>query len=304
MNIKLRVLTLAAVGTLLTGCDREIGAGRVNPVVNDAFLTMYNGASRVQWEYKQGFYVVDFWQNGVEAEAWYDSTGAWYMTETDVKYASLPESVRSAFAASEWAGWRIDDIDMLEYPDRETVYIIEVELADVDRALWFSPDGVLAKTVPENNTGNNNTGAGNDPGTTPVTNPGNNPGTNPGTGGYGPSAILPAVKDFIAQKYPGARIIDVEIEYNTIEIDIVDGRIPREVIFSRDGEWLRTETELRRSDLPAVVLNALAASQYASWRIDDISCLETPAGDYYLLEVESGNRESRVKIDTNGTIVS
>ncbi len=310
MNIKLSVLTLAAAGMSLTGCDKDPGSVNVDPAVNNAFHSMYNGATRAQWEHKQGFYVVDFWQNGVEAEAWYDSTGAWYMTETDVRYADLPEAVRGAFAASEWAGWRVDDVDKLEYPDRETVYVIEIELADVDRALWFSPDGVLAKVVPDNNTGiGTGTGNGTDPGTNPGNNPGNNPGTNPGngsntgTGGYGPSTILPAAKDFIAQKYPGARIIDVETERNSIEIDIVDGRTPREVIFSLDGAWIHTETEMRRADVPAQVLDALAASQWGAWRIDDISLYETPAGLYYLIEVESGNRESYVKIDTNGNLI-
>ena len=305
MNIKLSVLTLAAAGMSLTGCDKDPVSVIVDPAVNNAFHAMYNGATRAQWEHKQGFYVVDFWQNGVEAEAWYDSTGAWYMTETDVRYADLPEAVRSAFAASEWAGWRVDDVDKLEYPDRETVYVMEIELADVDRALWFSPDGILAKVVPDNNTGTGNVA---DPGKSPGTdNPGsgNTPGngSNTGTGGYGPSAILPAVRDFIVGKYPGARIIDVETEHNTIEIDIVDGRTPREVVFSRDGAWIHTETELRRADVPAQVLSALAASQWGAWRIDDIDSFDTPDGLYYLIEVESGNRESRVRIDAGGNIL-
>ena len=41
----------------------------------------------------------------------------------------LPEAVRTAFAATEYAAapWSVDDVDMLEREGVETVYVIEVE---------------------------------------------------------------------------------------------------------------------------------------------------------------------------------
>ncbi len=303
---------LAASGTILVGCEKDHNNFAANPTVNNAFRAMYTNATRASWGERQGYYVVEFWQNGVEAEAWFDAQGVWYLTETDVKFSGLPEAVRTAFATSEWAAWRVDDIDKLEYPDRETAYVIEIEQLDVDLDLWFSPDGVLVKAVLENGT---ETGTITDPGTTPGTNPGATPGTTPGTGNntnpgsstggssYGPSMVLPTVKDFIAQKSPAARIIDVENERNTIEVDIVDGRTPREVVFTKAGEWSYTETEIRRTDVPATVLAALSASQYGSWRLDDASHFATPTGEYYLMEVESGSRETNIRIDVNGNIL-
>ena len=284
MKNKLSILALVISGTLLVSCEKENGGLVVDRTVNDAFRNRYSSATRAEGEFKQGYYVVDFWLNGVEVEAWFDSQGVWHMSETDVKFVDLPEAVRTAFFASEWAAARIEDVDKLEYPDREISYVIEIEQAGVDYDLWFSPDGVLVKAISENGTSN---GTGNSSGTV----------------GYGPSSILPAVKEFIAQKYPGARIIDVETERTTIEVDIVDGRTPREVVFTRDGEWSHTETEIRKADVPTTVLNALSTSPYASWHIDDISFFETTGGEYYLIEVESGNREARIKIDTLGNIL-
>ena len=291
---------LAAFGTILVGCEKDHNNFAANPTVNDAFRAMYTNAARASWGERQGYYVVEFRQNGVEAEAWFDAQGVWYLTETDVKFAGLPEAVRTAFSESAWSAARIDDIDKLEYPDREKTYVIEIEQAGADLDLWFSPDGVLVKAVLENGT---EIGTGINPGTTPGTGGNANPGSGTGGSSYSPSTVLPAVKDFIAQKYPGARIIDVENERNTIEVDIVDGRTPREVVFTKTGEWSYTETEMRKTDVPATVLAALAASQYGSWRVDDVSRFETPGTEYYLFEVESGNREVNIRIDVNGNIL-
>jgi hypothetical protein len=83
----------------------------------------------------------------------------------------------------------------------------------------------------------------------------------------------------------------------------VDGRTPREVTFTRTGEWTRTETELRRTEIPAPVTAAIAASQYSAWRVDDVEHHDTPAGEYYLVELESGHREVTLKIDGSGNIL-
>ena len=118
----------------------------------------------------------------------------------------------------------------------------------------------------------------------------------------GPPSVIASVKDFIAGKYPGARIVEIDAERNSIEVDIVDGYVSRDVVFSSAGQWLYTETDLRKSDLPQAVLGTLAA-QYGGWYVDDVNLIETPSGSYYLLELESGHRETRLKIDAGGKIL-
>jgi len=280
---------LAVAALVAPSCDDNDGI-RVDPVIDDAFRALYPGASRVEWEYRGDYYVADFDNNRIDAEAWFDRGGAWCMTETDIRYSALPAAVRAAFEGSEYASWKVDDVDRLEYPDRETVYVIEVERGRDEADLYYTADGVLGKTVPENPAS-----SGGSTGDTPPSNSG---------GGHTPQGVLPAVKEFIAGKYPGARIVDVERERNAIEVDIVDGTARRELLFTTAGEWTRTETEIRRADIPAAVMNALAASPYASWNIDDVDHHDTPAGEYYMVELEArGQRDVHLKIDPAGNIL-
>lgn len=269
------MLAMAAVGILLAGCEDDDDNVRVDPTIETAFRSQYPDASRVEWETKAGYYVAEFRRNNAEAEAWYSPQAIWYMTETDVYYTDLPQAVKDAFTASEYAAWRIDDIDMIESAGMETVYILEVEKGNAEYDLYFSPDGVLVKAVTEGG----------------------------GSTGHQPSTVLPAIKEYIAAKYPQARIVDVDTEYNKIEVDIIDGHTPREVVFTTAGEWTYTKTEVRKTDVPAVVLGALNASEYGSWQIDDIDLYKTASGNYYLFELESGNKEVNLKIDPDGTIL-
>ncbi len=300
MRIKSLALVLAVSGITLVSCEKEnTNTLRIDREIENAFREQYSDATRVGWDFREGYYVADFWLNQVEAHAWYTPQAAWHMTETDVRYADLPQAVRDAFEASEYADWRIDDVDMLEHPDRETIYVIEVEQAKVEYDLYFTADGVLVKAVQDGaGTGTGNgTGSGSGSGGT---------GDGTGTGGgssHRPTTIQESIRAWIAERYPEARIVDIETERGTIEVDIVDGRTPREVVFSSEGEWRYTETEIRQSDLPATVLDALKASQYGSWRIDDVDHRDSPTGEYYLVELESGEREVVVKIDASGNIL-
>ncbi|MDR2911220.1 MAG: PepSY-like domain-containing protein [Bacteroidales bacterium] len=285
MKTKLLVITLAIAGIHFAGCDKDDDNILVTHSIEANFRSQYPDAARVGWESKNDYYVAGFQRNNTEAEAWYNTQGKWQMTETDVRYTDLPQAVKTAFEQSEYPKWHIDDIDMLEYPDREAVYIIEVEQGNAEYDLWFSPDGVLVKSVPDSN---NNNGSSN----------GNNSGSE-----HRPTTVIPTVKTFITEKYPQARIVDIENEHGMLEIDIVDGYTPRELIFSQSGEWVCTKTEIRKADIPVLVLNAVSASQYSSWRIDDIDHYVTPTNEYYLLELEYGKSETNLKIDVNGNIL-
>lgn len=69
------------------------------------------------------------------------------MTETDLPYQALPAAVKSAFESSEYAKWKVDDVDMLERPDMEKVYVIEVESGKQEFDLYYSEEGILVKSV-------------------------------------------------------------------------------------------------------------------------------------------------------------
>ena len=110
---------------------------------------MFPTVNRVEWEKKSGYYVADFHDNGVEMDAWFNSDAVWCMTETDLRtnLNELPGLVQNAFQTSEYADWRVDDIDKFERP-AGVFYLIEVEKSgQQDRDLFYDEDGTLLKNV-------------------------------------------------------------------------------------------------------------------------------------------------------------
>ena len=133
-----------------TGCDNDDDDIRVSDVPNavmNTFEAKYPNVSHAEWENKQGYYVADFWQEGIETHVWIDSKAEWQMTELDlgVNLQLLPEAVRNAFQSGQYANWRVDDIDKYERTDR-TFYLIEIETkGEQDRDVYYAEDGSILK---------------------------------------------------------------------------------------------------------------------------------------------------------------
>lgn len=103
--------------------------------------------------------------------------------------------------------------------------------------------------------------------------------------------------------YPNARVVDIDRDFNSIEVEIIDANnIRREVYFNKSLTWLRTETEIRHSELPEAVLNRLA-TEYVGYRIDDAKLVDTPDGSHYRIEIEKNDRDRTVKITATGNIL-
>ena len=134
---------------VLTSCDKEddIRISDVPSAVMNSFDANFPNASRAEWEKKGGYIVAEFWQDGMDTQAWYNSNGEWLMTEFDWgrNVSALPQAVQEAFQNSAYATWRVDDIDLYERP-KDAFYLIEVETqGQPDRDLYFAPDGTLLK---------------------------------------------------------------------------------------------------------------------------------------------------------------
>lgn len=274
------MLGLASLVAMTACNDDDRESVKVPAAVQGVFGEMYPGATHVEWSDRGGYMVADFRDGGAGMQAWFDAAGKWYMTEQDVPYAQLPEAVRTAFESGDYAAWQVDDVDKLMREGLETVYVLEVERGKEEFDLWYSADGVLLRAVPDTDGDDDREG-------------------------MLPQELPQAVRDFIAGKYPGARIADAEREKGTLEVEIIDGRTPREVCFGTGDAWLWTKTEVRSSGLPAAVIAALAGSQYANWKIDDADHYDSPDGEWYLLELEEpqSEREAELRILPDGTIL-
>lgn len=115
----------------------------------------------------------------------------------------------------------------------------------------------------------------------------------------------PEVVEALMSRYPAARVVDVDYGQGLAEIDIVDGSFRREVWYTMDGSWRRTETDLRTADLPSAVSNAWKSSEYGNYRVDEVDLIDSPEGSYYRLDLEmGGKRDVILKIDPNGVLLS
>lgn len=278
MKTKFLGLLFAMCGIMFVSCNDDDDDIRLNnDAVRTSFESKYPSADRVSWERKGGYYVAEFALNNKEANAWLDEQGVWYMTETDLRYDDLPQAIKTAFTASEYGDWRVDDVDMIERPDRETMYVLEVEKGNQEYDLYYSEEGILIKAVID-------TDDNDDP------------------EGYLPSALSEKIQSFLQTKYPQARIIETERDKGFIEVDLIEGKTHLEVVFTTDGEWTYTKTEINRNAVPQNIMNALNASEYGSYSIDDIYLIDTPASSYYYFELESGSTEVDLKITEEGNI--
>ncbi len=278
MKTKFVVMVCALCGLFFMSCDNDDDDIKLtNDAVKSTFDSKYPSATKVSWEMKGGYYVADFNFNKKEASSWLDQQGVWLMTETDSRYEDLPEVIKNAFKASEYGEWHVDDIDMLERPDMETMYILEVEKGNQEYDLYYSPEGILIKAIIDTDDGDDQEN-------------------------YLPTALSERIKSFLQSKYPQARIIETEREKGFVEVDIIDGKTHREVVFTTEGEWISTKTEISKTSVPQNVMNALQASEYGNYSIDDIYLIDTPESSYYYFELESGLKDIDIKITENGDI--
>lgn len=274
MKAKLWMISLLFGAFAFTSCDNDDDNFVPESAVLNAFKQKYPEARSTSWENRAGYMKAEFNNNNYETEAWFDLQGNWVMTETDIPYNALPQAVKTTFEAGQYAQWKVDDVDKIERPDAGTVYIIEVEKGETDIDLHYAEDGTFIKEVVDSDNE------------------------------HLPSVTPDAIKTFIANRYPGATILEIDTEARGIEVDILHETIHKDVWFNSDNQWMYTEWEIRSDQVPDIVMNALRSSQYASYQIDDIDVIEKPDGLFYEFELEQGDKEMTVTFSEDGTLTT
>ena len=113
-----------------------------------------------------------------------------------------------------------------------------------------------------------------------------------------------SVVQFIESKYPGAQIRHSEYSDNgLIEVDILHNSIMKEVYFSKANKWEYTSWDVRLSEVPSVVINAVNAA-YPDFRIDDVDYIERENALYYEFELEKGGADIYVNVTPEGEILN
>ncbi len=274
--------------------DSEPAPGYVSMETRTAFSQLFPSAKDIEWERNGEYIVVEFKEGGVEKEAWFDNQGNWLLTETDITYDRLPTAVREAFRNSEYASWRVEDVDWIERAGMEDLYVLDVESGELEADLYYSSDGILVKVIGFQFDSNSNTGGSDDTGGGSL-------------GDLIPSQPTSSIEEFINTRYPDARIIEIDREdFGYTEVDIIYDGTLLEVLFDESGAWVRTTQELNRNEIPDVILNAvnnLINTTYAGYWIDDADWIDSPTGEWYQIELEtSRGQDVCLRVETDGTV--
>ena len=119
--------------------------------IQSHFKATYPAAVVEDWDKERdGSYEVEFSINGVEWEAYYSAAHEWLRTERDVKRSDVPQAVLHAIAKTDYASWKIDDIEEHHTPEHKSVYEIEVEKTGNKAYVYLLPDGTTVKLQSHN----------------------------------------------------------------------------------------------------------------------------------------------------------
>ena len=102
----------------LAGCNKASADSQINEKAKAELAERYPDAVNVKWTSKNGYDVAKFNRvatrsanAGYDFSVWFNRSGQWCMTESEISYNELPEAVKTAFQASEYADWKVDDIE-------------------------------------------------------------------------------------------------------------------------------------------------------------------------------------------------
>ena len=82
-------------------------------------------------------------------------------------------------------------------------------------------------------------------------------------------------------------------------MNVTSTKQEKDIYFDKENYWVYTTWDVRTSDLPTVVKNAIEA-QYPGYRIDDADNVESVDKSYYKVELDKGELEQTIYISKNG----
>lgn len=280
---------------LFASCKKDPRAdGKVSQKSINTLTAKYPDAYDITWRTKSNYDIASFklpkatqkattlLRDGETShlEAWFLSDdGSWRMTKKmEIRFEELPEAVQIAFNQSSYSQWKVDEVLCLVREGAETLYVIEAKADDHEIDLYFTEDGILIKSV-----------------------------ANQEDDYDYEDSILDSGADFVAaflkKNYPNARILDIDKEDNTWEVEILDGNVQREILFRIDGMWLATRTEdISLSEVPANVMEALKSSPYKAYIIEEVEHFLMPNKEFYRFELEGADDDIKVDITTTGEV--
>ena len=267
---------------LLACSDNDEVYYPVTQQLQQALYDLYPEAQDVEWGSTVGYLVADFVLPATdllyaEAEAWFTPSAVWQMTSRDITYSSLPEAVTRAFELSAYGAATVEDVERIDRLDAMTIYVITIDRTrQPDISVFYTAEGVLIEELQEDGYDDFRR--------------------------YLPSTLPTQIAAYITRNYPTATVLALERRKGATEVDVLDGRQVRQIYFDAMNRWGLTRTELQQSELPALITLAID-NLYREYTIDDAALIDSPDGEYYLIEVESSAGQSTLRISTEGEVL-
>lgn len=124
---------------------------------------------------------------------------------------------------------------------------------------------------------------------------------------YSSKNIPQQVTQSFSEKYPD--LYPYKWKYSkkkgTFYAKFINNGQKNKAYYRPDGQWIRTEKDIKRYQLPQTVLSGISKTPYALWHIDDVEEHETPEHNLlYVVEMEQGRKEVYLYLLPDGSLIN
>jgi hypothetical protein len=143
---KIIYVSALAIFLFLIGNSAIAQLRKIPAEVTTAFTEKYPNATAVEWRDKLTGFTASFTQDSITYIASFGSKGDWESTEHYIDQEALPDSVKEGFSKSKYTDWNISQVTLIELPNDEIQYRIEVGKGDIKkRNLYYNTEGRMLK---------------------------------------------------------------------------------------------------------------------------------------------------------------
>ncbi|MBS1543377.1 MAG: PepSY-like domain-containing protein [Bacteroidetes bacterium] len=125
---------------------QQMKDGDVPVAVRQAFSQKFPKAKEVKWSKESNTeYEAEFKGESANQSSNFDSSGKWLITETEISTKSLPTAVQATLKR-EFSGYKIEESELAQTPDRGTFYELELEKGQEAIVAQIDANGKTLKT--------------------------------------------------------------------------------------------------------------------------------------------------------------
>ena len=116
---------------------------KIPAAAKTGFATKFPTAQKVKWSVeKPGEFEAEYTMNGVESSVLFDAKGNLLESETEIKEADLPQSVKAAIA-KDFTGYKMDEIEKAVDANGATTFEMEAAKGKDKLEISFDSNGKL-----------------------------------------------------------------------------------------------------------------------------------------------------------------